>query len=465
MANLRVLLADSDTAFRNSAQRALTRQGYFVIPAASSSDALAHLENDYIDVVVTDVVLPPRDGLELLQATRVHSPAPPVILLTDARTIGVAATGVRQGAFDYLIKPFEDFTRLAVLIDRVAGRSPVEPPPAQAEPPPGPALGEQACARFLSAAAAGQDLNSLLNLYVAEVSRLAHAPQTVVLLMLENAQLQYMTSHGYVDRTEAMHAYAEAGGEDLAWRVVEMRDLLWDLSAPVPNYQGEREPQEMLGLPLIYGDQTLGVAIAFTTSPRDTFPPALLDALRRLTQEASMAVELTRARTLAERRNPSDVVTGLLTREHFFELADREFRRSWRFGEPIGALQLDVDHFSKIQQMLGISGGHEVMQQIATAVRPYVRSIDLVGRLEVDELGVLVLMGTREHAQQIAERLRRAVAEIELVTPEGPWQVTVSIGFTTYPREQCASVHDLFALAAQATRAAKRAGRNRVVGV
>ncbi len=218
-------------------------------------------------------------------------------------------------------------------------------------------------------------------------------------------------------------------------------------------------------MPLLYDGRVLGVTLIPVTGPHEQVTAAGLKEIKNLSQQASVLVELARVRDLAERRNPSDRVTGLLTRTHFFELADREFRRSWRFGEPIGALEVDVDDFSKIQLLLGPHSGDEVMQQIARAVRPRLRSIDLVGRLDMDKLGILVLMASRETVVSVAERLRRSIAEIELPGPEETWQVTASIGVATYPREQCASVHDLFALAAQATRAAKRAGRNRVVGV
>jgi diguanylate cyclase (GGDEF)-like protein len=227
----------------------------------------------------------------------------------------------------------------------------------------------------------------------------------------------------------------------------------------------KREAHEMLGLPLSYANQVKGVALAFAVAPRETFQPAVLDSLRRLTQQASLTVELANARTLAELRNPFDATTGLLSRERFFELADREFRRSWRFGEPLAVVELDVDDFTKLQRLLGPGSGEQVIQQVAGAVHPRLRSVDLLGRLDTDKLGAVVVLGTREQTTKIAERLRRAVAEIELVTPDGPWQVTASLGFATYPREQCASIHDLFALASQATVAAKRAGRNRVVGV
>ncbi len=467
MANLHVLLADSDSTFRNSAQRALTRQGYFVVPAATSNDALSHLENDDIDVIVADVALPPRDGLELLHAAKSHAPPPPVSLLTDARTIGAAATGVRQGAFDYLIKPFDDFTRLAVLIDRVAGKplTTESPVAVEASPTLSATPGEEASARFLAASVTGQDLDALLSIYAAEFAQLAHAPQTVVLLMQENAQLHFATSHGYVDRAEAARAYVNAGGEDFAWRVVEAGQLIWETTGASGLAGSSREPQEMLGLPLRYANRVQGVAIAFALTPRETFPPAMLDALGWLTQQASLAVELAHVRTLAEHRNPLDATTGLFNRTHFFERADHEFRRSWRFGEPLAVVELDVDDFIRLTQILGPGSSEQIMQQVAAAVHPRLRSVDLLGRLDADKIGAVVVHGTREQTPKIAERLRRAVAEIELATPEGPWQVTASLGVATYPREQCTSIHDLFAFAAQATQAAKRSGRNRAVSV
>ncbi len=467
MSTLRVLLADSDSFFRNSAQRALTRQGYFVIPAATGVDALTHLESDEIDLIVSEVALPQRDGLAILRAAKAKSAELPVILLTEARNISIAAAGVREGAFDYLLKPLDDFIRLAVLIDRAAGR----PLPPEASPVSeilrvdNSSVTTDAPRRFLDAAMLGQELNQLLALFAAELAQLVHAAHTVVLLAHDDGQFHIAASHGYVDRAEAARTYVQTLGDDFAWQVAAAREVVWQSVDTVDRAGTRQEAQPVLALPLVYAHHVLGVAIAFATASEESLSPATLGLIHHFAQEAALSIELARAHSRVQRLTPSDPVTQQLTRAHFFERADREFRRSWRFGQSLAALQLDVDDFGKLHLELGPNGGDEVMAQVARVARPRLRYIDLVGRLDVDSLGILLVMATRENALVVAERLRRTIAELEVTMPDGPWQVTASIGVASYPRDKCASVHDLFALAEQATRAAKRAGRNRVIAV
>lgn len=465
MTNLRVLFADSDYSFRTSAQRALSRQGYFVVPAANGVEALTLLADDNIDVVVADVELPQRDGLEVLRAVKARARVVPVILLTQPTAIASAATGVREGAFDYLIKPIDDFTRLAGMIERVAGTlsrnaraAPAENSSPEAAPVGQPITG------LISAAVSGQGLNNLLLLYAAALAQLAHAPQVVVLIAHTDGQLHMAAAHGFTDYTEAGRAFVRSGGEDFAWRVAKARDIVAQ-AIPNPPAEGEKtDAPEILGLPLMFAQDALGAAIVFLGAPRESLSPEVVDGMRGLTEQASLVVELARLGALAESRNPIDPITGLLNREHFFDLADREFRRSWRFGGPIGAIQLDVDDFGRLHIQHGPTVADEIIRKVARAVHPHVRNIDVVGRLDTDKLGILLVNISRENALDVAERLRRAVGELVLPLEE-PLQLTASLGVAMYPREQCASVHDLFGLAAQATRAAKRAGRNRYVAV
>jgi diguanylate cyclase (GGDEF)-like protein len=466
MANLRVLLADSDTSFRTTAQRALTRQGYLVIPAANGIDAMALLGDDEIDVVVADVGLPQRDMLELVHAAKAKSPSTPVILLAQPSSLATAATGVREGASDYLVKPLDDLGRLMELVDRVAGQSTTASPPLLTEQSSVAADPQGAGAlRLLEAATAGLDLRELLGLFAKELAQLALAPQAIILLAHNDGLLHVEAAHGFADRAEAGRAFVQTGGEEFAYRVAAASDLV-EQELPSAKREEEKTPViSLLGVPLLYGREALGVAVVFMTVPRSSLLQGPVETMRYLSRLASLAVELARARGLAERRNPKDPVTGLFNREHFFDQADREFRRSWRFGERIAAVQLDVDEFGKLHLLQGPTETDEMIRQIARTVHQHVRNIDVVGRLDVDKLGMLLLNTPRDSALAVAERLRRSIAEIELATSEGNWQVTASFGVAIYPREQCASVQDLFGLAAQAARAAKRAGHNRVVGV
>jgi diguanylate cyclase (GGDEF)-like protein len=210
------------------------------------------------------------------------------------------------------------------------------------------------------------------------------------------------------------------------------------------------------------GELVLGVAVLYPFSAHETFDESVMEQVKLLARQSTLVVELARLRQEVEETRDRDDVTGVLTRRRFFELAELEYRRSWRFRQPLSALVLDIDDFRHLAQMLGPEAEERVLREVGCLSRGTLRHIDLVGRLQTDTFGILLVMTGREGVGEVAERLRRAVASIEVETPSGPWQVTASLGAAVYPREQVASVHDLFALAEQAVMTSKRAGRNRV---
>src|SRR5581483_1072570 len=253
MANLRVLVADSDPEVREKAQRDLAQQGYFIVPAADGNEALAHMQNGSLDVVVAQVALPKHNGLEILRAAREKSTPLPVILLADQVTIGAAANGVRAGAFDYLVKPLDDMTRLAILIDRAAGQS---PSPRRIASPVSPASGELVHearpGSLLDALTQGQDLNVFLNQVAVELARATHASHVFILLPHNDGQLHLTVSHGFTTRAEAGRIYTNNIGENFALRIAGAKTVKWFPPTANPS------AQDTLGIPLLYQNQVMG---------------------------------------------------------------------------------------------------------------------------------------------------------------------------------------------------------------
>jgi len=85
----------------------LRREGYVTFEAANGERALQVLEEESIDAILTDLKMPHMNGLELLHAVQRRQLQIPVILLTAHGTIGGAVEALKQGAFDYLTKPFD----------------------------------------------------------------------------------------------------------------------------------------------------------------------------------------------------------------------------------------------------------------------------------------------------------------------------------------------------------------------
>jgi len=101
----RILIIDDERSIRETLSRFLQTEGHEVESAGSADDALALLENGQFDVLVTDIFLPGKSGVELLQSVTGVAPHVKVIMMTGEPTVETAAEAVRARATDYLVKP------------------------------------------------------------------------------------------------------------------------------------------------------------------------------------------------------------------------------------------------------------------------------------------------------------------------------------------------------------------------
>jgi len=106
MGNPYVMLVDDEEAFVETIVKRLNKRDLRVISAYSGQEALETLDkNRNIDVVILDVKMPGMDGIETLTEIKKLYPLIEVIMLTAHATVETAIEGMKQGAFDYLMKP------------------------------------------------------------------------------------------------------------------------------------------------------------------------------------------------------------------------------------------------------------------------------------------------------------------------------------------------------------------------
>jgi DNA-binding NtrC family response regulator len=104
----RVVIVDDEPRMAAVVAMALERDGHECEPCESASAALEAIDARGADVVVTDLKMPDMDGIELLRRLRAARPALPVILLTAHGSVPTAVAAMREGAFDYVSKPFDN---------------------------------------------------------------------------------------------------------------------------------------------------------------------------------------------------------------------------------------------------------------------------------------------------------------------------------------------------------------------
>jgi two-component system, NtrC family, nitrogen regulation response regulator GlnG len=107
MTRAKILLVDDDPSIRLVVTEALKRDGHEVRTAASVAEQIAMLERFTPDVLITDVILPDGNGLDLVPSILAKRPDLPVIVLSAQNTLTTAVRATEQGAFEYLPKPFD----------------------------------------------------------------------------------------------------------------------------------------------------------------------------------------------------------------------------------------------------------------------------------------------------------------------------------------------------------------------
>jgi len=114
-----ILVVDDEIRLGRLIRAALRDEGHDVETAASGTEALEKLAARPFDLVITDLKMPPPDGLEILRHCRAMARPPDVTLMTAHGTVSSAVAAMREGAFDYLTKPFE-LDEILVVAARVA---------------------------------------------------------------------------------------------------------------------------------------------------------------------------------------------------------------------------------------------------------------------------------------------------------------------------------------------------------
>lgn len=119
---LEILLVDDDDATRGCVAEALERAGHKVTCAADGAQALEVYRERTFDMAICDVQMPKVDGLTLFRRLRQASPAMPVVLMTAYGQIPDAIDVLRDGALDYVTKPFDADELVATIVQPIAER-------------------------------------------------------------------------------------------------------------------------------------------------------------------------------------------------------------------------------------------------------------------------------------------------------------------------------------------------------
>ncbi|HPW52595.1 MAG TPA: GGDEF domain-containing protein, partial [Spirochaetota bacterium] len=140
--------------------------------------------------------------------------------------------------------------------------------------------------------------------------------------------------------------------------------------------------------------------------------------------------ELTAAQKLLEMLASTDHLTGLFNRRKFFEKANEEMERFRRSKTLLSAAYIDIDNFKSLNDKFGHAAGDEVLRKVTDIIKKGVRGIDTAGRIGGEEFCILFPATSVKDSVMVMERLRRDVADIEIIFAGKTIKTTISAGVT-----------------------------------
>lgn len=155
-----------------------------------------------------------------------------------------------------------------------------------------------------------------------------------------------------------------------------------------------------------------------------------------------------------------DPLTGTGNRVAMDTAVRRELQMAQRYGQSLSLMMVDLDYFKQINDRYGHAVGDEVLHEVAQTIMQVARATDMTFRYGGEEFAVLLSNTDLEGAEIIAERVREAIAELDIQQGDQRLQVTASLGLAQWQTET--SAKQLFEQADKALYQAKHLGRNRV---
>lgn len=342
----KILVVDDDPNLRKTLADILKIKGYEPAVAASGAEAVAAAERAPVSLALIDLMLPDMSGLEVMKRIKAISPLTEAIILTGHASMDTAIEATRQGAYSYLLKPYqmEDLLRnIGHGVER-----------------------QQAQEEILR-------LASFPRLHPSPVIELDHAGEVT-----------------YANPA-ADKLFPELHDRGLA------HPLLSGLAELVADLRRSKRQQEVAHEAEV-GDATYELHVSYVEGA-GLVRVYVLDITQRKRAEREIHILAT-----------TDSLTGIANRREFSLILGAEVSRARRYNTPLSLAMYDLDHFKQVNDSWGHDVGDAVLQSVTRLVKQHIRSVDVPARWGGEEFMVLMPQSDLAAAASAAEKLRQAVA-------------------------------------------------------
>lgn len=341
-----ILVVDDDPNLRKTLADILRVKGYEAVVAGTGTEAIAAAQRQMFSLALIDLMLPDMSGLEVMAGVKAIAPLTEAIILTGHASMDSAIKATGQGAFAYLLKPYqmdELLEKIGHAVERKQARE--------------------------------------------EILRLASFPRLLPSPVIEldaAGQVTYLNP-----AAERLFPELSARGQS--------HPLLQDLGPLLATLWQGQQPGE-IAREVKVGAATYELRISHVPEV-DLVRIYVLDITQRKQAEEEIYLLAT-----------TDGLTGIANRRQFATIMAREVERAKRYGTPMSVVMYDIDYFKRVNDSFGHDVGDVVLQALTGLVKEHIRANDVPARWGGEEFMILMPQSSLEAARDAAEKLRLAIA-------------------------------------------------------
>ncbi|MBN2429109.1 MAG: diguanylate cyclase [Deltaproteobacteria bacterium] len=421
MKNPSILVVDDEPFFRHLYADALSENNCNVEKAASGEEALKRIMQGGIDVVLTDLIMPGISGLDLLRAVRKIINPPEVILVTAHATIETAIEALKNGARDYLIKPFNP-EELRHLVHTCLEQRQL--------------LNENIHLKNqIRLYQKGQSLAFLL-----EVEKLL--PQAVDFLSQEAAGgngFAFLLENDIPNKFFCSEGISEEQASVMtASMLAKFRNLIGTSFLQIQDIDIDSQwppgIHSLCLIPLLFEKEFKGGIVIFNSTKAGAEFHLPYEQLLFLAQQTSLGFSNSCRFQGTQELVYTDDLTGLYNYRYLHVILQQEIQRTERYGLSFALVFIDLDHFKEVNDTYGHLVGSNTLKEVAEIIRLSVRSADMVFRYGGDEFTALLVETDKEGAATVTERIRRNIANHTFQKDAIAFdKLTATLGYATFP--------------------------------
>ncbi len=222
--------------------------------------------------------------------------------------------------------------------------------------------------------------------------------------------------------------------------------------------------KSILALPLKTRDSVIG-AMELIYRKNTSFDEKDIQLFDRVAEHVAMAVEKAMLHQKMAELAITDDLTKIFNTRYLHRTLDIEVERCKRYNTSVSLIFMDIDRFKEINDKYGHLVGSKVLVEVAQLILNKIRALDIVARYGGDEFVIVLPQTSSKYATQIAERLRKNIAETVFLKKEGyNIKLTASFGVASYP-ETANSKDELLRLADEAMYKVKYQTRDGVYAI